>query len=248
VWRAATSDGAGGVYVGGQTDGSIGGVSTDVLLGHYSGSGELTWLSELGTLRYEAVFSLAFNGLDGMFVCGETDGALGGPYHGINGWTDAWVANYGGPCSWPTIYCAAKVNSIGCTPTISTQGIPSSSAAGGFTIRAESARNQKTGLLLYGLNGPAANPFQGGTLCVAAPVRRTTSVSSGGSPLPVADCSGVYEIDFNAFSAGALGGNPQAALRTPGTQVHAQWWGRDPGFPPPNNTTLSNAVHLSMCL
>jgi hypothetical protein len=146
----------------------------------------------------------------------------------------------------PSVYCTAKVNALGCLPSIGFTGAPSASSASGFTIQGSQVRNQKVGLLLHGLAGPAALPFQGGTLCVASPVRRSVSVNSGGTPLPVSDCSGVYALDFNAFAAGALGGTPHPELQFPGTDVDSQWWGRDNGFPPPNNTTLSNALHFVM--
>jgi hypothetical protein len=97
------------------------------------------------------------------------------------------------------------------------------------------------------VHSAASQPFQGGGLCTAAPVRRTPAVSSGGTGTGYSDCSGVYRIDFNTFVAGDLGGHPAPALRTPGTQVHAQWWGRNPGFAPPNQTTLSGGLAFTMC-
>ncbi|HUR27202.1 MAG TPA: hypothetical protein VM509_03390, partial [Planctomycetota bacterium] len=153
-----------------------------------------------------------------------------------------------GPCgTGPHAYCTAKTNSLGCLPAISFSGVPSASASSGFTISGSNVRNQKPGLLLYGFNGPAATPFQGGILCLVPPIRRCVGTSSGGTPLPANDCSGVYTLDFNAFAAGALGGTPDPALRVPSTAVDAQWWGRDPSFPPPNNSTLTDAVQFRLC-
>jgi hypothetical protein len=146
-----------------------------------------------------------------------------------------------------TTYCTAKVNSLGCTPQIGSTGVPSATAGSGFNVNAVNIRNNKNGLLFYGVNGQTALPFQGGTLCVKAQVRRTPSVNSGGSPAPANDCTGVFSIDMNLFAVGGLGGSPLAALTVPGTIVDCQWWGRDPGFPAPNNTTLSNAAEYKIC-
>jgi len=146
-----------------------------------------------------------------------------------------------------TSFCTAKLNSLGCTPSISYTGTPKAGQLSGYVIRATNVRNNKSGLLFYGLNGGQAAPFQGGTLCVATPIRRTTSVLSGGTPAPANDCSGIYQIDFSSFAAGLLGGVPLAQLSVPGTSVSCQWWGRDPGFPAPNNTTLSNGLSFTIC-
>jgi hypothetical protein len=139
-------------------------------------------------------------------------------------------------------YCTAKVNSLGCPPAIASAGSPSATAGSGFTVSASNVRNQKSGLLFYGINGRAAAPFQNGTLCVAPPVRRTLGTNSGGNPQPANDCSGVYAIDMNAFALSSGPPVPLPELQVAGTIVDCQWWGRDPGFVAPNNTTLSDAL------
>jgi hypothetical protein len=146
-----------------------------------------------------------------------------------------------------SIYCAAKVNSLGCTPSIAFTGVPNVANTSGYVITCTNVRNNKSGLLFYSVNGPTSSPFQGGTLCVKSPIKRTPAVNSGGNGAPANDCSGVYSIDFSAFSHGLLGGAPAAALTVAGTQVDCQWWGRDPGFPAPNNTTLSNGLEMILC-
>jgi hypothetical protein len=143
------------------------------------------------------------------------------------------------------IYCTAKLNSQGCQPSIGSTGVPSASSSSGFVIRAVSVLNNKSGLLFYGSNGRNALPFQGGTLCVKTPLRRTPAVSSGGNP-PPNDCSGIFALDMNAFAAGLAGGNPAPELLIPGTLIDTQWWGRDPGFGPPNNTTLSDGLEFTV--
>jgi hypothetical protein len=146
----------------------------------------------------------------------------------------------------PLTYCTAKLNSLGCLPQIGSSGTPDVGATSGFVVNCSNVRNNRVGLLLYGMTGRGTIPFQGGTLCVKSPIRRTLGVSSGGTPAPQQDCSGVYQLDMNAFAHGLLGGSPDAALLQTGTLVNAQWWGRDPGFAAPNNTTLSAGLEYGL--
>jgi glucose/arabinose dehydrogenase len=150
-------------------------------------------------------------------------------------------------CSPRATYCSGKFNSLGCLPTIASTGMPSASQGVGFVVTCSDVRNQKPGLLFYSVNGQASTPFQGGTLCVNPPVKRTPATNSGGSALPANDCTGIYSIDMNLFAVGGLGGTPLPALLVHGTVVDCQWWGRDPGFPAPNNTTLSNGLEYQVC-
>jgi hypothetical protein len=239
-------DGFGGVYVTGYTTGSLGGPSAglnDAWIARCDSSGSQTWIGQMGSGASDYAFASAPDGSGNVFVSGDTDGSVAPTSAGDR---DVWLARFDSSCHVPTTYCVAKVNSQQCTPSIGSSGISSATAGAGFTISASNVINNKPGLVLYTNAGRAAIPFQGGLRCVNTPVRRSAPINSGGSP-PPNNCSGVYSLDMNAFAVGALGGTPAPYLVVPGTIVDAQCWGRDNGFPFPNNSTLSNGLEFSVC-
>lgn len=135
------------------------------------------------------------------------------------------------------IYCTAKVNSLGCTPSIGTSGGASASSASAFDIHCDQVINNKVGILFYGF-GQNSIPFQGGLLCVTPPIKRTAVQASGGNP-PPNDCSGTFSLDFNALIQG--GSDPNLI---PGAMPAAQYWYRDPASP--STTGLSDAVEFTI--
>ena len=136
-------------------------------------------------------------------------------------------------------YCTGKVNSLGCTPSISAVGATASaSGAGTFTLRADQLIGNTSGIAFYSLSGRAAVPFQGGFLCVEAPLRRTPLTTS--SPSAPGVCGGVSTVNFNSVIAS--GTNP--GLNEVGALVRAQWWHRDAAAPIP--TSLTDALEFSV--
>ncbi|MCC7173176.1 MAG: VCBS repeat-containing protein [Planctomycetes bacterium] len=168
----------------------------------------------------------------------DGDGALDLAVTGSNVDGGLAVLHQTTPAGSTAIYCPAKQNSLACLPYVGWTGVPSASAGSGFVLSAHDVLSQKPGLFLYTTSGTKSMPFQGGTLCINAPIRRTPVQSSGGNPPPT-DCSGSYSIDFNAHVA--LGLDPKLVA---GSCVAGQFWSRDPGFAAPNNVGLTPGIRF----
>jgi Tol biopolymer transport system component len=154
----------------------------------------------------------------------------------VNGSEDLFVRECA-PAS-PTVYCVATPTSTGCTPSIGSSGNASASVPSGFDIALTPTRNQKVGVLFYGLSGSTLAPFFGQWLCVEPPVTRTGPLNTGGSP-GGNDCTGSMHFDFNARIASGV--DPALAA---GVQVSAQYWTRDSGAA--SGVHLSNALWFSI--
>jgi hypothetical protein len=188
----------------------------------------------------EALTSVGQAPNDGFFSPAHYRGAFAPGQTWLFDWTASYAFGFTIDPSTPTVYCTAKVNSLGCTPAIGFTGSPSASAGSGFNITATNVLNNKNGLLFYSTLGQPGLPFQGGTLCAKAPIKRTPVQSSGGNP-PPNDCTGSYTFDFNVHISSGI--DPALVF---GATVDAQYWARDPGFPPPNNTSLTNALDFTV--
>ena len=95
---ALAPDGAGGAFVSGMTEGSLGGPgagASDAWLAHYDSAGNQRWVRQLGTIAPEIAGALASDGAGGALVAGATQGSLGGPSAGL---ADAWIARYTNAC------------------------------------------------------------------------------------------------------------------------------------------------------
>ncbi len=93
AWALAP-DGAGGVMVAGETQGSLGGANlgnTDVFVARYDADGAQLWIRQFGTSNDDWAYALAPDGAGGVMVAGPTGGSLGGANAG-NG--DVFVARY----------------------------------------------------------------------------------------------------------------------------------------------------------
>ena len=151
-------------------------ISDVSLVYHQVGNGTSTFRAMLGAAVVDS-FSIAWNQTASNNYFGFTNivfdelqlDFVGDFNFDEVAWNDA--------SSPPVVYCTAKVNSLGCTPTIGSIGSSSATAGLGFTVRATNVINNKPGLLIYSNTGRTAVPFSGGLRCMNAPVRRSIQLN-----------------------------------------------------------------------
>jgi hypothetical protein len=122
-------------------------------------------------------------------------------------------------------YCYPMKSPSGCLPHLAVTGTPSATQGAGHTLRVTDAPNAQVGLVVYGTPAAPAVAWNGGYLCVPPQVRLAVQ-PTGGTPPPAINCTGTFELDFNAWIAS--GADPNLVAGAP---VYAQAWVRDPSHP-----------------
>jgi hypothetical protein len=91
---ALEPDGAGGVFVAGETGGSLSGPNaggSDAFLARYDSAGNQIWIQQFGTNASDVAEAIASDGAGGVVIAGFTWGSLGGPAAGLR---DVWLSRY----------------------------------------------------------------------------------------------------------------------------------------------------------
>ncbi|MFN0244075.1 MAG: hypothetical protein ACKVWV_14385 [Planctomycetota bacterium] len=189
----------------------------------------------LSSVSGSSSFGFAVGSVGDLNGDGKSEFIVGEPGGGTDGRGKVKVYTAGFTQAAP--YCTAKQNSLGCTPSIASSGVPSLSIGDNFVVSAKQVLNNRVGMLVWSLHQTSL-PFGGGTLCVGPLVQRTPLQLSGGN-VGVDDCSGAYGFHFSHAYM-------NAAAWFPGLQVHAQYYSRDGGFAPPNNLGLTAGLRFTV--
>jgi hypothetical protein len=195
-----------------------------------AGLGPYTQVTATGTNRWGDYSLTSVDPLDD-----ETFWTIQEYARGNNTWaTHIAEADFG--CTVSS-YCTAKISSSLCAPQMSASGVPSLGLADFFLISVAGMESGVNGIMFFGLTGKAANPFQGGTLCVAPPVYRLPIRNSGGS----SSCTGSFGYSLKDLLSAPVGG-PQIGV---GSLVTIQAWSRD--VADPFGTSLSDGLSFETC-
>ena len=136
-----------------------------------------------------------------------------------------------------TPYCTPKTSSAGCISQVAGALAGPVSGAGDYSVTASGVQGFKAGIMFFGVNGAAALPFSGGTLCMFPPLGRAPiQLSFGTNP---SSCDGSFAQNVND---GTVSPNLDQG---PGTTNWIQFWNRDPNNGPGTlGTQLSNAAQI----
>ena len=140
----------------------------------------------------------------------------------------------------PSVYCTAKASFAGCTASVTTSNAAADpvSGANNYSAVMAAAQTLRPGIFFTSNTAPAAIPFSGGILCFFPPLRRSTTLFTGGAAQ--FQCTGGYQLlinDGTILPAGFDGG--------PGGTTFIQGWYRSPQLADGFGTALSNAMQLN---
>jgi hypothetical protein len=124
-------------------------------------------------------------------------------------------------------YCAAKLNSLGQLPSVSSTGSTSLARQDLHLVCSNGGLAFVNGIYFWSDVGPAALPFLGGTLCAQPPVQR--------GPLHAYNASGVVDVAIPVTAADL------------GKSRWFQFWFRDTAHPDGTGTGLSNGAQVTFC-
>lgn len=127
-FNCVTSDGSGGVYCAGASQGALFGPALggyDNIVAHYDAQGQLVFGVQFGTGGLDHASELATDGAGGVFVVGSSDTPVGGMGFGV---LDAFVArvNSAGNLHWST--------AIGASKTVAANGVAPDGVGGCFVV------------------------------------------------------------------------------------------------------------------
>jgi len=137
-------------------------------------------------------------------------------------------------------YCTAGTTAAGCQAYLAAAGIPSASAASGFTVTASYLEGQRVGVFYQGTAGRQAAAWGNGNSfqCVVPPLTRLGMSIGSGTP---GACDGTLARDVNSSWNEKPAKNPGA-----GTLTQLQLWYRDPANTSNRGTNLSNAIEFTV--
>jgi hypothetical protein len=137
----------------------------------------------------------------------------------------------------PAVYCTPKVNSVGCTPSVSWSGTSTLSGPDDFVLRCDGVLSRVVGIAFWS-RSPRAALLLGGTMCVGPPRELLGAVHSGGSSSGQ-DCMGTLQFPFSQALMASAG-------LQPGDTACVQFFYRDPLHPDGTGAGLSGGVRFSV--
>ena len=234
---SAASDGSGGCFIAGQTEGALGGPQlgeADIWFARFDADGTQRALVQFGSPRDETSPAASEDGAGGLFLGGTTRGVLGA---GSAGFYDAWLARFDGLEA--VTYCAqTAANSTGATASLTARG-SALTGVNDLVLTAAELPQHTLGLFLASrTQGVTTQPGGSqGDLCVAGSIGRFLApgqVSSSGTAGTL-----TLTVDLTALPTPT---GPVAAQ--PGETWNFQAWHRDANPGPTSNFTDAVAIRL----